>query len=262
MVEKKTSAPETPAAPAHVGNGLGVASLVTGIVAFVFGWVPFFGFAAGVVAVILGIIALKKAAGAKGFSIAGIITGGIGVLWSLIVTVIFFIALLALGTTGAAYGGVIKEANNALDQYNAENKALIEAKKDFAKGDTAKFGHFEVKVDKVQRDYVPADSYYKAGEGKEYVVVTVTVKNVDTESQSITTYDLKLNDAGTANMASFLVDVEPTFDGGDLSPKASLTGNLVFEVTKGSNDLKLQYETSAYDMKNSDVKNLTFTLKI
>jgi len=261
MAENKSSATKVTAAPAHVSNGLAIASLVTGIVAFVFGWAPFFGFVAGVAAVILGIISLKKLQN-KGMSIAGIITGGLGALWSIIVTALFIISIVAIGAAGVTYGGVLKEANQALDQYNSENKALIEAKKDFKKGETAVFGHFEVKVNSVKRDYVPEDSYYQADDGKEYVVVSVTVKNVGTESENISSYDLQLNDAGTANGSSFLVEVDPTFDGGDLTPKASLTGNLVFEVTKGSTDLKLQYETAAYDMDASGVKNLVFTLEV
>jgi hypothetical protein len=256
---KAASASKAPA-PVQGGNGLAIAALVVGIVAFVFGWTPFFGFLAGATAVVLGIIALKKRLN-KGMSIAGIITGGLAVLWSIVMTILFVISIAIIGTAGVAYEGALKDANGALSQYTAENKALIDAKKDYKKGETATFGHYEVKVNNVKRDYVPEESYYQAGDGKEYVVVSVTVKNLSDDTQSISTYDFTLNEEGVLNDASLFVDVEPTFDGGSLTSKASLTGNIVFEVTKGADGLKLQYETSVYDI-NAGVKNLVYTLEI
>lgn len=266
MVENKsTPTQEAPAAPVnapvHVpGHGLAVAALVSGIVAFVFGWAFFFGFVAGAAAIVLGIIALKKSAANKGMSIAGIILGGLGALWSIVVTIFFVISLVALGTIGVASGGAIQQANNALGQYNAQNKALIDAKKDFSKGETATFGHFEIKVTNVTRNYVPTDEYSQAGAGKELIVVGITAKNVSSQSDSISKYDLKIDDNGVLNDASFTT-VDPTFDGGTLLTNASVSGNIVYEVTKDSTSLKLHYETYAYDL-SSGVKNLDYTLAI
>lgn len=246
-------------APVHIpGHGLAVASLVTGIVAFVFGWAFFFGFAAGVAAIILGIIALKKSAANKGMSIAGIILGSLGALWSIVVTIFFIVSLVALGTVGVAYGGAVNQANNALGQYNADNKALIDAKKDFNKGETATFGHFEIKVTNVTRNYTSSDAYSQPDAGKEFVVVGITAKNVSSQSDSISKYDLKIDDSGVLNDASS-VSVDPAFDGGTLIANASVSGNIVYEVTKGSTNLKLHYETYAYDL-NSGAKDLVFTL--
>lgn len=262
MAETKSTSDKAATAPAsHQGNGLAVASLVTGIVAFVFGWVFFFGFLVGATAIVLGIIALKKSAAGKGMSIAGIITGGLGALWSIFVTIFFVIGLVALGVGGASAGVALDEANKALANYNADNKALIEAKKDFAKGETARFGQFEVKVNSVQRDYDASESYFTADEGNELIVVNVTVKNVGSESKYIGAYDLAMNDSGVSDTATY-VDVAPAFDGGDVSPGASTTGNLVYEVKKGSTDLKLQYEVMVYDLNGGGAKTLTFTLAL
>lgn len=272
MVDKKTTKTSSTAeptqpisapvvvAPHQAPAGLAIAALVTGIVAFVFGWVPFFDYAAGITAIILGIIALKKHAGVRGMSIAGIILGCVATLWSIVVSIFLVIGLVALGTTGAVYGDAINQANQALGQYTAENKALVDAKKDFNKGDTATFGHFEVKVTNVQRNYVPSDSHSTPATGNEFIVVTVNVKNVGTQSETISNYDFKMNDNGAADMTSYIT-VDPAFTGGELPVSASASGTIVYEITKDSNNLKLQYNTYAYDL-NAGIKNLVFTLAI
>jgi hypothetical protein len=260
-----TSTGNKGAAPAgtHPASGLAIASLVTGIVAFVFGWVFIFGFLVGATAIVLGIIALKKSplGSSKGMSIAGIITGAAGALWSVVISILFIVSLVTIGIGGATAGVALDQANEALASYNAENKALIDAKKEFKKGETATFGQFEVKVNSVERDYVPEESYVSVGEGKEFVVVNVTVKNVGDESKYISSYDLKISEAGVADSASYF-DVDPAFDGGEISPGASASGNLMYEVGKGATDLKLQYELYAYDLNGGGAKTLTFTLAL
>ena len=80
-------------------KGLAISALIVGIVSLVFCWVPFIGILGGIAAVILGIIALKKAQ-SKGMSITGLITGGLAVIASgifIIVTVMFVGAIAASG---------------------------------------------------------------------------------------------------------------------------------------------------------------------
>ena len=263
MAETKSTAHKE-AAPVPAGpqpaNGLAIASLVTGIVAFVFGWVLFFGFLVGATAIVLGIIGLKKPGG-KGLSIAGIVTGGVGALWSVVVSAFFVIGFLALGLAAAPAGVALDQANQAIANYNAENKALIDAKKDFKKGETAKFGQFEVKVNSVQRDYDASENYYTPAEGNELVVVNVTVKNAGNENKFLGVYDLKMNDAGVADTTAF-IDVSPALESGDVDAGASTTGNLVYEIKKGSTDLKIQYEVYVYDLNGGGAKTLTFTLAL
>lgn len=261
----KTAAAKTEPTPvASANSGIAVAALVVGIVALISGWVPFWGFAIGVTALILGIVGVKKHSN-KGMSIAGIVMGGVGILWSLVVTLLFIVTLVTVGLGGAVATGALNEAaqhaQSELAKYNSETQALIDQKKEFKKGETAVFGQFEVKVNDVDRDYKPKNSYFSAGDGKEYIVVNVTVKNIGKDAKYISSYDLKINEGGVTNSSSFY-DVEPSFDGGSLAANASLTGNLMFEVTKDADNLKLQYETSVYDTNGSGLKTLTYTLEI
>lgn len=252
---KPPSAPAATPNAQHVSpaNGLAVASMILGILAILSGWF-FMGLIFGIVAIVLGILGLKKPGG-KGMSITGIITGGIGALSSLIFIAIFFIAL-AVGGAAASETNVIREA---VERANESEQSQIEAKKDFNKGETATFGNFEVTVNSVKRNYVPEESYYAPDADEEYVLVNVSAKNVSEESESFSAYELSMNADGIAD-TSYYINVTPKFEGGNLSPDATASGNLVYKIAKNAKTLKLQYESIVYDTTDYSSKKLTYTL--
>lgn len=253
---KKTAEP-APASPApRKSNGLAIAALIVGIVAILSGWVPFWGFVVGAAAIILGIIALKKA-GQKGMSIAGIITGAVGVLWSLIVTILFILAIVTLSVGGAVVGGAV--VGDALSQELASQQAKADAKKDFAKGETATFGDFEVKVTKVTTDFQVTDRSPAPGEGNQYIVVELSVKNIDSIPQHISKLNFSLAVQGVVKNASF-IEATPVFEGGKVLAGETITGNIVYEVPLSASDLKLTYSTYGYE--KGEFKSLTYTLAI
>ncbi|RIJ54470.1 Ltp family lipoprotein [Clavibacter phaseoli] len=92
-------------------KGLAVAALVVGIVAFLTGLAPFFGLIAGAAAVVLGILALRRAQ-SKGMAITGLSLGAVGAVTSLVVTLVF---AAALGTAGSSTGtaGVVESSAEA-----------------------------------------------------------------------------------------------------------------------------------------------------
>lgn len=82
-----TTPPPPEAAPAYPppahqeGNGMGIASLVLGILSILLGWIPIIGLVSWILAplgLIFGFIALGKTN--KGLAIGGLITSGIGLL--------------------------------------------------------------------------------------------------------------------------------------------------------------------------------------
>lgn len=79
----------------ETGNGLAIASMVTGIVAVLTAFFTI-GFIAGVVALVLGIIGVKKPKG-KGMAIAGICTGSLAIAIGAIVFIIAFMVGFAQG---------------------------------------------------------------------------------------------------------------------------------------------------------------------
>ena len=76
------------AIPKHPSNGLSVASMVTGIVSIVLSWTVIFSIPLGILAVIFGFVGKGK--GGKGMAIAGIITGAIGLLLTVIILIAAF----------------------------------------------------------------------------------------------------------------------------------------------------------------------------
>jgi hypothetical protein len=276
MAEEKSTeeAPEpvkaVPAAAAKTAaSGIGIAALVVGIVAILSGWVAVWGLIVGAGAIVLGIIALKKSKANKGFGIAGIILGAVAALTSLIFTVFWIIAFAALGTAATISTGTLaaasKDAQAATAQLSASDaiaQKQIDAKKDFNKGETATFGTFTVKVNSVNLNYVPDNTYEQASSGSKYVVVNVTVTNPGDSSVDVNASDLELNADGVANTTGYGVTVDPSFAGGSLDKGASSTGNIVYTVPTGASTLKLQYSTTVYTVSPYQVKNLTYTLAL
>lgn len=73
----------------------GVTSLVTGILSPLFGIIIFLSIPLGAIAVVFGTLGLRRSAG-RGLSIAGLITGIIGLAIGL-----FFVILIVISTAGA-----------------------------------------------------------------------------------------------------------------------------------------------------------------
>lgn len=260
MAEQVTNNKSKPATSSN-GNGIGIAALVVGIVAFLSGWIAVWGLLVGATAVVLGIIALKKSPSSKAFGIVGIITGGLAVLTSAIFTVIWAIALTYV-TVGS--GAVIQAGHAVENALNAQEEAAqtqISAKKDFSKGETATFGDFKVKVNSVDTNYTPSDDYSQADSGSKYVLVNITVTNPGSESVDVSSYDFSLSADGVSNTYSY-VTVDDEFQGGDLSKGASASGNIAYMVKDSAKDLKLQYKTSVLAPKTGKLVNLTYTLAL
>lgn len=84
-------------APPTPGSGVGgmaIAALIVGIVAFIFGWVPFFGLLVAAVGVVLGILALRQPRG-KGFGITAVVLSGLAALTGIFMLVVFFVLIPA-----------------------------------------------------------------------------------------------------------------------------------------------------------------------
>lgn len=242
----------TPVAPSGSTNGLAIAALIVGIVAAVSGWAPIWGVLVGVAAIVLGALALKKATG-KGMAIAGIITGAVGTLWSLIVTAFFIIALAGLGA-------VAQTAQDAVNDAQKEQQTLVDAKKDFEKGSTANFANtFEVKVTDVQANY-NAGEYHEPATGKQFIKVVLSVKNISDKSEYLSQYDFSVLDNGIAKTSTYTSNNTDELESGDLAVGATTTGSIVYEVTAGASDLKLVYKDTIYDSKTFAPKELTYTL--
>ncbi|MDQ3306466.1 MAG: DUF4190 domain-containing protein [Actinomycetota bacterium] len=72
-------------------NGIGIAALVVGIISLVISWVPFLGLLLAIVAIVLGVLGIRKAsrgeATNKGMAITGVVTGGLALLVGAFITI-------------------------------------------------------------------------------------------------------------------------------------------------------------------------------
>lgn len=94
----------TKPAPTGKGGGVafGVTSLVTGIIALLSGWVPFFSLPLGAIAIVFGILGLNKP-DSKGMAIAGLVMGIVGAITGLAIVVFWLIALSTASSTPTYY---------------------------------------------------------------------------------------------------------------------------------------------------------------
>lgn len=70
-------------------NGLGIASMVLGILSLLLACCCYYlGIILGIASIILGILSMRKQEATKGFAIAGIITGGLGLVFAIVIIII------------------------------------------------------------------------------------------------------------------------------------------------------------------------------
>jgi hypothetical protein len=102
-------------------NGMGTAALVLGILAIVLCWTAVGGIILGVLAVIFGILGIRRAgqriATNKGMAISGLVTGIVG----LIIGVIFAVAV---GSFLSIFGGTVSDYTNCVQQANNDQAKI------------------------------------------------------------------------------------------------------------------------------------------
>ena len=104
-------APQPPVQP----KGLALAALIVGIASLVLCWLPIVGIIGGAVAVVLGIIALKKAQ-SKGMSLTGIITGAVAIVVSVIVLIV---TIFIIGAAVNATNSAAEELGSSLEELES-----------------------------------------------------------------------------------------------------------------------------------------------
>lgn len=214
--------------PAAASNGLAIAALVVGIIAFLFGWIGALDLLAAITAVILGGIALAKKQN-KGLAITGLVLGAVALITALIMTIIWLVALTSAANDTA------KEVSN----MQSTQQAVANAEHDFTKGTVADF--YDISVVATNVEHGITDTYVKPAAGNELVRVTVSIKNISDSKISVSPYDFEVSADGVSTMRE-LVSNDSQLDAVSLESGASVSGTMVFEVKVGAS-LKLNYST-------------------
>ena len=113
--------------PARPSNGIGIAALVVGIVSLFLFWIPFLGLVLAILALVFGIIGIRKAsrgeATNKGMAITGVVTGALALVGALIVSVVFIFFVDEFNT--------LVECMEAAETVQEENACQTQFQREF-----------------------------------------------------------------------------------------------------------------------------------
>lgn len=239
-----------PSAQKAPGNGLGITSLVLGIVALLGVAIPVlnvFSALLAVVGLVLGIIALARRAGSRGLSLGGTIVSGIALLLSVVFVVIYAVGLSAAIDDVTGDSVIIEEPATSEEEPATEPDAAEVGTRDNPAplGSTLELSNFGEVVYEVTlgpatlnaNEAITASNQFNEPptDGFQYALMPVTLTYVGSETGT-PWIDISIefvSGAGTTHTASdsFAVGPAPTlFDINEMYNGATATGNVVIMI--------------------------------
>lgn len=168
--------------------------------------------------------------------------------------------ILAVIVIAVIFGSAGGDKAKKVSSENTEKTSAKISNETFKVGDTVKAGGVTLKLNKV--DFNDGSSLSTPDSGKAYVIVNVTITNVDKNKVSYNPLDFKLDDNGNqTDLTELVMDdngnkiTNDDLKYGDLSKGASVTGSMIGQATK-NNKLKLIYTGSLF----SNNEKITFDL--
>ncbi|UDM74946.1 DUF4352 domain-containing protein [Vagococcus fluvialis] len=171
---------------------------------------------------------------------------------------ILIVAILVIGFIGSLGGNSEKDkpkvkeeaTSNKTETKKEDKKENKQEEQVFKVGDTVDIKGYEIKVNSVE--YSEGGEFMKPDEGKQYVIVNLTITNNAGERKSYNPLDYSLVADGNSESAGFTyLDGVETLSSGDLDEGATVTGNLVGQASPDAK-LKLRYEGNIF-LQNENV---------
>lgn len=156
----------------------------------------------------------------------------------------------------AACSSDSKDDVKKVDKATATSTTKKEENKqtEFKIGETASYKGYEIKVNNVE--YNDGSEFNKPDNGKQFVIVNITITNNTKEKMPYNPLDYQLNANGVSNNMIGYVDGVDAMNSGDLDPGATVTGNLIGQApTDGS--LKLVYTGNLFNKE----EKMSFVLR-
>ena len=157
--------------------------------------------------------------------------------------------------------------NSISDTFNKDSKPISKnsqpinsdnsesTNNEFKLGDVISFDDKEVTVTNLTRNYNTGNEFSKPKDGKEFVKVTVEIKNKSKSDISYNTFDFKIKtDNGVLESTSWSASPDDSLGSGKLAENGKIKGSMVFEVPKGDKKLSLRYSPSFWSNKNIEIK--------
>ena len=171
--------------------------------------------------------------------------------WFWVIIIIGAILIIAgFSNKDARKIGSSSETSSSQDSKNQEST------NEFKVGDIISFDDKEVTVTNVDRNYSTGNEFSKPKDGKEFVKVTVEIKNKSKSDISYNTFDFKIknSDGALQDAEAETYSLSDSLSSGQLSENGKIKGSMVFEVPKGDKNLSLKYSPSFWSNKNIEIK--------
>jgi hypothetical protein len=233
-------------------NGLGIASLILGIIGFLTG-IFIIGILLDIVAIILGIIAIASEKNKKGLAI-----GGVVISVTSIISVIIILALgLGLNMNKTETAKLVDtniqveetEENELLQEgTDAENSDEIEIQKDeialttFSVGDVVETENFIIQYLSCE-DYISDNMFIEPKDGHKFIQLTFDFENISDSDKSVSTFSFEAYADGYAMEQSYIdTDLSAT-----LSTGKKTKGTVTFEVPIEASEIQVEYEANFWN---------------
>ncbi|MDN6836511.1 MAG: DUF4352 domain-containing protein [Lactococcus lactis] len=169
--------------------------------------------------------------------------------------------VIVVGGIGGALGGedeeqgttkVESENTEQTSEVEADNEVEEIADEEFNVGDTVSADGYEITVNDVE--FSDGSEFDVPDEGKQYVIVNITIDNNTGEKQPYNLWDFKLNADGNAtDMTEITADLDiDQLESGELDDGATVSGDLLGQADT-SGELKLQYQSNFWDDETVDI---------
>ncbi|MHB8132128.1 MAG: DUF4190 domain-containing protein [Mobilitalea sp.] len=232
-------------------SGLGIASLILGIIGFLTGFFVI-GILFDIIAIILGIIAFASKKNNKGLAIGGVVVSAT----SIILVIIIFSLGLGLNmnkkeTTKLVDTNVQVEETKEVEvqQDGTEEKSeKIETQNDgtdsttFSVGDIVETEDFIIQYLSCE-DYVSDNMFIKPEDGFKFIQLAFDFENTSDSDQSVSTFGFEGYADGYA-MEQIYIDTDLS---ATLSSGKKTKGTVTFEVPIEASEIQIEYETNFWN---------------
>lgn len=170
------------------------------------------------------------------------------ILTGIIIIIIIGIigAVNSSGNTSPSSSSSQPSGSNNPTQSTPTNNNATKLKDSYAVGETAKYKDVEMTVIKVDKSN--GTEYDKPKDGKEFVIVTVKIKNNSSKNLAYNPFYFKMkNSKGQIEDGTFsTVNKDTALNSGDLASGGEVEGTVIFEEPVGDNGLILQYQDNVF----------------
>lgn len=238
-------------------NTLGITALVISIIAIIGCWIPFINIisillalASGIISIVSIIITFKNKFTSKTLPISALAISVFCIIFSFAINNTYS----SKSSSKSSTSSTSESSENNRSSDKSENKEV--EKSQYAVGDVIKFDDKEVTVTNVKRNYNTGNEFSRPKSGKEFVKVTVKVRNKSDNTISIDLSDFKIQDSNgvidTYSAPTF--SLEDELETTQLAPEGTITGSIIFEVPKGDKNLVLIYKPNFWYDKKIEIK--------